>query len=80
MVGDLYRAHSQYWYSNGFNLKAVAALLIGILPNVPGFLTTLGWVASDAFPAFVNGLYHYAWFVGIFVGGAVYALLMSFFP
>ena len=80
VVSDLYRAHSQYWYTNGFNLNAVTALVLGILPTVPGFLTTMGWVDATTFHPFLNGLYAYAWFVGIFVGGSVYAALMPRSP
>src|SRR5205085_6931828 len=35
---DLYRHDGIYGYGNGFNSKAVVALLLGILPNLPGFL------------------------------------------
>jgi NCS1 family nucleobase:cation symporter-1 len=78
VVSELYEPKgSRYWYNNGFNTKAVWAMFIGILPNLPGFLTTIEVVAPETFPAFLNGLYHYAWFVGLFVGGAVYALLMK---
>ncbi|HZG23563.1 MAG TPA: NCS1 family nucleobase:cation symporter-1, partial [Chitinophagaceae bacterium] len=38
-VADLYRSSGSYRYTNGFNRVALVALLAGILPNVPGFLT-----------------------------------------
>jgi NCS1 family nucleobase:cation symporter-1 len=76
-VPDLYREHSQYWYQNGFNPAAILALILGILPNVPGFLTTIKWVSADFFPAWIDEFYHYAWFVGLFVGGLSYKLLMG---
>lgn len=75
-VDDLYRHGGQYYYSNGFNMKAVAALLIGVLLNVPGFLLQIKVVGADAFPAWISNLYHYAWFVGFFVSGFVYWMLM----
>ncbi|RYG50889.1 MAG: response regulator, partial [Chitinophagaceae bacterium] len=37
-VEDLYRSAGMYSYSNGFNMRAIIALLLGILPNLPGFL------------------------------------------
>jgi len=55
---------------------AVVALLLGILPNVPGFLATIDVVPQDAVPGWINDLYHYAWFVGFIVSGVVY-LAMS---
>ncbi|MEI6949698.1 NCS1 family nucleobase:cation symporter-1 [Paraflavisolibacter sp. H34] len=75
-VYELYRPNGQYAYSNGVNYRAVWALLLGILPNIPGFLTTIGAIPADAVPAWVSGLYHYAWFVGFIISGLVYLALM----
>lgn len=77
LLEDLYRENGTYTYSNGFNFKAVAALLIGIVPNVPGFLLQIKLIAADAFPQWVNHLYNYAWFVGFGVSGVVYYVLMN---
>ncbi len=71
-VEELYSANGRYWYGNGFNHVAIIALLLGILPNVPGFLTTIHLVPKESVPEFISGLYHYAWFVGFFVSGLVY--------
>lgn len=76
-VDELYREDGRYWYSNGVNWKAVAALLIGILPNIPGFLTAVGLIGKAAFPEWIDELYHYAWFVGFFVSGVTYLALTS---
>ncbi len=75
-VADLYSSKGRYSYGGGFNRVAVIALLLGILPNVPGFLATIKVVSPDTMPDWINGLYHYAWFVGFFVSGGVY-LVMS---
>ncbi len=75
-VHDLYRHHGVYTYINGFNLFALLALLLGILPNVPGFLTTIGWLSQDTVWWWVSELYHYAWFVGFFVSAVSYWLMM----
>lgn len=72
---DLYQHKGQYRFSNGVNYIAIVALLLGILPNVPGFLTTIKVVSTDAVPAWVSGLYNYAWFVGFFVSGISYVLM-----
>ncbi|MFL5329294.1 MAG: NCS1 family nucleobase:cation symporter-1 [Gemmataceae bacterium] len=40
-LAGLYRKLSPYWYSGGFNLVAIVALLAGIAPCVPGFLATI---------------------------------------
>jgi len=52
-------------------------LLIGVLPNVPGFLVTIKVLAADAVPEWIAHLYYYAWFVGFLVSGIAYMLLMQ---
>lgn len=71
----LFHEGQEYWYKAGFNLNAILALILGILPNVPGFLTTIGLIPTNSVPAFVNNLYHYAWFVGFFVAALIYTAL-----
>jgi nucleobase:cation symporter-1, NCS1 family len=74
-VNALYQ-HGDYSYCKGYHLRAIAALLLGILPNIPGFLLTIKVISSDAFPGWISQLYNYAWFVGFFVSGLVYLFLM----
>jgi NCS1 family nucleobase:cation symporter-1 len=76
-VNELYKHKGKYSYNSGFNHKAVVALLCGIIPNVPGFLLTVKLISSSAFPGWVSHLYNYAWFVGFFVSGVVYWLMMK---
>lgn len=76
-VAALYNEKGQYSYNKGFNAKAILALIIGILPNIPGFLVTVKAISPDVMPVFVTQLYHYAWFVGFFVSGLVYWGLMK---
>ena len=77
LAADLYSHHGKYSYSKGVNSAAVIALLLGILPNVPGFLVTINVIAKDAFPGWISNLYHYAWFVGFAVSFFVYYLSMK---
>jgi len=77
IVDDLYNKNGIYSFSKGFNMKAVWALLIGILPNVPGFFLTIKVVDDSVFPEWISGLYHYAWFVGFGISGIVYWILMK---
>jgi NCS1 family nucleobase:cation symporter-1 len=72
---DLYQYTGEYHFTNGFNYKAILALLLGILPNVPGFLTTVKIISSDAVPGWLSGIYNYAWFVGFFISGVSYRLM-----
>jgi nucleobase:cation symporter-1, NCS1 family len=77
VADDLYKHSGEYSYSNGFNNKAIIALLCGIIPNIPGFLLQIKVVSSKAFPIWISDLYHYAWFVGLFVSGILYLILMK---
>ncbi len=76
-VDDLYKHNGQYGFKNGFNNAAIIALLLGILPNVPGFMLQVKLISATAFPGWISDLYHYAWFVGFFVSGIVYLILMK---
>lgn len=75
VVDELYNHKGRYGYNYGFNTTAIIALLIGILPNIPGFLLQVKAVTVTAFPGWISDLYHYAWFVGFLVSGIVYLLL-----
>lgn len=77
VVEDLYSHKGRYGFRNGFNSAAIIALLAGIIPNVPGFLVNIKMIAPDSIPAWVTNLYHYAWFVGFFVSGFIYWVLMK---
>lgn len=73
---DLYHSKGIYSFSNGYNYAAIAALLIGIAPNVLGFLATIKVIDAAAVPSWILQLYNFAWFVGFFVSGIVYYILM----
>ncbi|MDD7911481.1 MULTISPECIES: NCS1 family nucleobase:cation symporter-1 [Pseudovibrio] len=72
-VTDLFRMKGIYEGSNGWNWAGIGALIIGILPNLPGFMAGVGLVdgTSDLFAT----IYTYAWFVGLFVAGIAYLIL-----
>jgi NCS1 family nucleobase:cation symporter-1 len=74
---DLFSVEGRYTYSNGFNLKAIAALVIAILPVIPGFLraaSTPGGQVPN--PGMFDTLYTYAWFVTFALSFFVYLTLM----
>ena len=73
---ELYQHNGIYTFKKGFNPAAITALLLGILPNLPGFFTTIKVLPQDAVPLWISHLYNYAWFVGFFVSGFVYHLMM----
>lgn len=69
---DIYALYSldsvhSYWYFKGYNMKAFAAFLVGAVPNVPGFLCTIG-VLKQVPPGFL-ALYEVSWFSSFILAG-----------
>ncbi|MDP6762914.1 MAG: NCS1 family nucleobase:cation symporter-1 [Planctomycetota bacterium] len=74
-VDALYQSRGAYSFRGGVNPVAMLALVIGVAPNVPGFLAEAGFV--DSVPALFASVYTYAWFVGFALAGAVYTIGMK---
>jgi len=68
-VADLYRPKGQY---AGVSWQAVTALVLGVAPNVPGFLKAAGAFTGE--PTIFDALYPYAWFIGFGIAFGVYVL------
>jgi len=76
-VTDLFREQGRYTYRNGVNMRAIAALVLAILPVVPGFIRAVsvpGGTVAD--PNFFDRLYSYAWFVTFALSFVLYLLFM----
>ncbi len=74
-VADLYRRDGPYAYGgSGVNWRALVAIGLGIVVNVPGFLSQATGGGIEVAPFFV-GLYDYSWFIGLVLSGGVYVLL-----
>ena len=76
-LGDLYRPEGQYWYSSGWNWRAVVATVLGALIANGGAYSAPG---TGPFPAeglipVLKPLYDYSWVVGLIVGFVVYLTL-----
>jgi NCS1 family nucleobase:cation symporter-1 len=65
-IHSLYHRDGIYHYSKGINPRAIVALVIGVFVAIIGI-----WVPSLHF------LYDYSWFVGFFLAGALYLLMMK---
>ncbi len=74
VVEDLYRSDGRYRYSGGFSGVAITALLLSVLPNIPGFLVTIKVLPETSVAPFLVSLYHYAWFVGFALAFVLYLL------
>jgi NCS1 family nucleobase:cation symporter-1 len=75
-LAGLFDPKGQYSYSNGIHWRAIAALVIAVIPVVPGFIraaTTPG--GQVALPTFLDTLYTYAWFVTFASGFVLYWVL-----
>ena len=76
-VAALFQLDGEYRYRRGVNPCAIIALVIGILPVLPGFLRAVstpgGMVAN---PGVTDHLYQYAWFVTFSLSFLVYLKLM----
>jgi len=77
-LDGLYRFDGPYTYRNGFNPAAILALILAVLPNVPGFLKAAG-ALSSVDPLFEQ-IYTYAIFVGFFLAAIIYLILMKIIP
>ncbi|MFN8297050.1 MAG: NCS1 family nucleobase:cation symporter-1 [Chitinophagales bacterium] len=76
VVNELYNASGIYSFKNGINAAAIIALLVGIAPNVLGFLVTIKVIDTASVPNFFVQLYSFAWFVGFIISGLTYFILM----
>lgn len=69
-VPELYRPQGKF---AGVNWNGVIALVVGVLPNVPGFLKSAGFITGEK--NFFDELYVYAWFVGLGLAASLYFVL-----
>ena len=68
-TGALYHRGGPYEYSGGVNIRAMVALVCGVAAALVGlFLPELRF------------LYDYAWFVGFFLSGTLYVVMMKVAP
>ena len=73
-VDDLYRRGGEYEYSNGWNLQALIAFALGVLPCLPGYLAVSGVVDKAGMPAIWLSLFDSGWFFSLAVAGTYYYL------
>jgi NCS1 family nucleobase:cation symporter-1 len=74
---DLFRVNGAYSYDNGVNPRAMIALLLSVLPVIPGFVRAVSTPGGNvANPNGFDQLYQYAWFVTFALSFAIYTVLM----
>ncbi len=68
-----------YEYWRGWNWKAAIAVVMAVLPNVPGFLVSVQVLDEDSITGWIIAIYNYAWFVALFISFFLYWALMKVF-
>ncbi|MEQ4204905.1 NCS1 family nucleobase:cation symporter-1 [Actinopolymorpha sp. B9G3] len=81
-LGDLYRVGGRYWYTAGWNWRAVVATVVGAVLAVGGAYSAPG---KGPFPAdgllpWLRPLYDYSWAVGLAAGLIIYVALSATRP
>ncbi|MED5620288.1 NCS1 family nucleobase:cation symporter-1 [Ideonella sp. BN130291] len=71
-VPDLYRRGGDYEYSGGWNVQALIAFVLGVLPCLPGYLVVSGIADKASVPPALVSLFDFGWFFSLAVAGAYY--------
>ncbi|MGC4074971.1 MAG: NCS1 family nucleobase:cation symporter-1 [Nibricoccus sp.] len=79
-VDALYAVDGEFRFTHGFSLVGIGALVLAVLPNLPGFLVTIGAVEKASVAPFLVTLYNQAWFVGFALGFVLYLILRKLAP
>ncbi|MBB5206911.1 NCS1 family nucleobase:cation symporter-1 [Chiayiivirga flava] len=75
-TAQLFEEHGVYSYRGGWNPAAIVALVLGVLPNLPGFLHAAFPASFAGVPDIFKTIYTYAWFVGLGISGLIYLVWM----
>ena len=79
-LSALYDAHGEYGYTHGFSVVALIALILAVLPALPGFFVQVHLINGTGLSPFLLSLYNYAWFVGFGIASTVYLALRKIAP
>ena len=79
-VAALYKVDGIYRYQGGFNIRAILALFLAILPNIPGFIGTVSASIRPQIPELFMNLYSYAWFIGFIAAFILHYVFMTLIP
>ncbi|MGH3470224.1 MAG: NCS1 family nucleobase:cation symporter-1, partial [Thermocrispum sp.] len=72
-LAELYRREGRYWYTGGWNWRAVVAFVVGAVLAVGG--ANGGPFPDDGMIPALSGLYSYSWAVGLASAMIVYLVL-----
>ncbi|KAH8117261.1 NCS1 nucleoside transporter family [Phellopilus nigrolimitatus] len=80
-VPGLYRkgaGNTEYWYTAGWNWRAIVAFIFGIVPNLPGFIRAVG--GHRNIPIGTSYPYSLVWPVSFAVSFVTYIIASKVFP
>ncbi len=73
----LYRTDGPYVFTAGFNWAGIVAFILGVLPNIPGFLVQTEIISPELAPGFFRTFYTYAWFTSFAISFVIYTVWMK---
>lgn len=73
-LAALFDVRGIYAYGNGWNWRALLALVVAVAPCVPGFVRAATGTATS--PSVFDAIYTYSWFITFALGAGFYAVLM----
>jgi NCS1 family nucleobase:cation symporter-1 len=79
-VAELYKTGGEYSYTSGFSIVAIVALIVSVLPNLPGFLVNIKVLSAEKVPSIFLTMYHYAWFIGFALAFTIYTVARQICP
>ncbi len=79
-LGALYRSNGEYRFKGGISWVALIALVVAVLPSIPGFLAQVNVISGAGISPYILGIYNYAWFAGFGIAFLVYLLLRRLAP
>ncbi len=69
--------NSIYRYTYGINWRAITAFVVGVAPNLPGFINSIN---SSVNVGVGKRPYTFAWILGFFITSLIYVVLSTVFP
>ncbi|KXN86026.1 hypothetical protein AN958_10583 [Leucoagaricus sp. SymC.cos] len=72
-------ATSDYWFWRGLNPRAPVAFILGVLPSLPGFASSINPQGVSVSTDWMR-IYYMSWFLGVSISGFVWIFLNKAWP
>jgi NCS1 family nucleobase:cation symporter-1 len=77
---QLYEPYGLYWFTRGWNPRAILAFFLALVPSLPGLAVSVNPAVDHVPPIGFQNVYTMSWLVGLVIAGAVYLGLSVVFP